>query len=173
MRIAMFDTKDYDRESFEKYNNLNDVNITYFDTKLSLSTVSLTKGFDGVCVFVNDTVNKEVIDALYQNGVKFILLRCAGYNNVDVKACYGKIHVYHVPAYSPYAVAEHAMALLLTSIRRIHKAYNRTRTFILKPLQISMKILPILPVPITPTVLSCKSKPVKPEMLKLKSLVLL
>lgn len=129
MRIAMFDTKDYDRESFEKYNHQNDIEITYFDTKLSMNTAMLTKGYDGVCIFVNDDGSKEVIDTLYQNGVKFILLRCAGYNNVDVKACYGKIHVYRVPAYSPYAVAEHAMALLLTSIRRIHKAYNRTRDF--------------------------------------------
>ncbi len=129
MKIAMFDVKDYDRESFEKYNHKDDIEITYFDTKLSLDTVSLARGYDGVCIFVNDNANKEVIDALYQNGIKFILLRCAGYNNVDVKACYGKIHVYRVPAYSPYAVAEHAMALLLTSIRRTHKAYNRTRDF--------------------------------------------
>ena len=82
-----------------------------------------------VCVFVNDTVDAEVIDKLYGYGVKLIALRCAGYNNVDVEHAFGKIHVVHVPAYSPYAVAEHAAALLLTSIRRIHKAYNRTRDF--------------------------------------------
>ena len=87
------------------------------------------KGCDAVCVFVNDSVNKAVIDKLYEYGVKLIALRSAGYNNVDVKAAFGKIHVVHVPAYSPYAVAEHAMALLLTSVRRIHKAYNRTREF--------------------------------------------
>lgn len=80
-------------------------------------------------VFVNDDVNAEVIDRLYELGVRLIALRSAGYNNVDVKHAFGKIHVVHVPAYSPYSVAEHAMALLLTSIRRIHKAYNRTRDF--------------------------------------------
>ena len=80
-------------------------------------------------MFVNDDVNAEVIDGLYERGVKLIALRSAGYNNVDVRHAFGKIHVVHVPAYSPYSVAEHAMALLLTSIRRIHKAYNRTREF--------------------------------------------
>ena len=82
-----------------------------------------------MAVFVNDTVNAAVIDKLYAMGVKLIALRSAGYNNVDVQAAFGKIHVVHVPAYSPYAVAEHAIALLLTSVRRIHKAYNRTREF--------------------------------------------
>ncbi len=80
-------------------------------------------------MFVNDTVNKAVIDRLFEMGVKLIALRSAGYNHVDIGAAYGKIHVVHVPAYSPYAVAEHAMALLLISVRRIHKAYNRTREF--------------------------------------------
>ena len=80
-------------------------------------------------MFVNDDVNAKVIDGLYERGVKLIALRSAGYNNVDVRHAFGKIHVVHVPAYSPYSVAEHAMALLLTSIRRIHKAYNRTREF--------------------------------------------
>jgi Lactate dehydrogenase and related dehydrogenases len=91
--------------------------------------VELAKGCDAVCVFVNDTVNAAVIDKLHEYGIKMISLRCAGYNNVDVRHAFGKIHVAHVPAYSPYAVAEHAAALLLTSVRRIHKAYNRTRDF--------------------------------------------
>ena len=82
-----------------------------------------------MCVFVNDTVNAKVIDRLCEMGVKVIALRCAGFNNVDMKHAYGRIHVLRVPAYSPYAVAEHAMAMLLTSIRRIHKAYIRTRDF--------------------------------------------
>ncbi|MBQ7799765.1 MAG: 2-hydroxyacid dehydrogenase, partial [Oscillospiraceae bacterium] len=86
-------------------------------------------GYDGVCVFVNDCINSEVIDILCKNGVKFIALRCAGFNNVDIKYAYGKIQVCRVPAYSPYAVAEHAIAMLLTSIRRIHKAYIRTKDF--------------------------------------------
>ena len=128
IKIAFFDTHSYDKESFEKYNS-DDVSITFFELKLGPQTVELTKGYDAVCVFVNDDVSKEVVNKLYENGVKLIALRCAGYNNVDLKAAFKKVHVVHVPAYSPYAVAEHAMALLLTSIRRIHKAYNRTREF--------------------------------------------
>ncbi|MBR4725295.1 MAG: 2-hydroxyacid dehydrogenase [Lachnospiraceae bacterium] len=129
MRIAFFDTKDYDRASFERLANKDNIEYKFLDTKLTEDTAELANGCDVVCVFVNDTVNKAVIDKLYGYGIKMIALRCAGYNNVDVQAAYGKIHVVHVPAYSPYAVAEHAAALLLTSIRRIHKAYNRTRDF--------------------------------------------
>ncbi|MBQ7602375.1 MAG: 2-hydroxyacid dehydrogenase [Lachnospiraceae bacterium] len=129
MRIAFFDTKEYDKESFEKVAASRDVEVKYLETKLSEHTAELARGCDAVCVFVNDTVNAAVIDKLYECGVKMIALRCAGYNNVDLQRAYGKIHVVHVPAYSPYAVAEHAAALLLTSIRRIHKAYNRTRDF--------------------------------------------
>ncbi|MBQ7654577.1 MAG: 2-hydroxyacid dehydrogenase, partial [Clostridia bacterium] len=129
MKIAFFDTKPYDRESFEVYEGQKDLDFKFFETKLTEDTVGLARGFDGVCVFVNDTVNAQVIDKLYEYGVKMIALRCAGYNNVDVRHCLGKIHVFRVPAYSPYAVAEHAAALLLTSIRRIHKAYNRTKEY--------------------------------------------
>jgi D-lactate dehydrogenase len=129
MKIAFFDTKEYDKESFEKVAAERDVEVKYLETKLSEQTAELARGCDAVCVFVNDTVNAAVIDKLYECGVKMIALRCAGYNNVDLRHAYGKIHVVHVPAYSPYAVAEHAAALLLTSIRRIHKAYNRTRDF--------------------------------------------
>lgn len=129
MRIAMFSTKPYDEESFEKIREGMDISIKYFDVKLDVDTVSLTQGYDAVCTFVNDEVNGEVVDKLYDNGVRVLLLRCAGFNNVDLKACLGRIPVYRVPAYSPYSVAEHAMALLLTSIRRIHKAYIRTRDF--------------------------------------------
>ena len=127
MKIAMFDAKEYDMASFEKANEKAGYEIKFYETKLSADTVDLTKGYDAVCVFVNDAVDADVIDALGQNGVKLVALRCAGYNNVDIEHAYGKIHVVRVPAYSPYAVAEHAMALLLTSIRRIHKAYIRTR----------------------------------------------
>ena len=129
MKIAFFDTKPYDVESFESYNGQDGFEFKFFETKLNADTVQLTKGYDGVCIFVNDDASGQVVEKLYENGVKFIALRCAGYNNVDVKKCYGKIHVFHVPAYSPYAVAEHAAAMLLTSIRRIHKAYNRTRDY--------------------------------------------
>ena len=129
MKYAFFDAKEYDKPSFDKYGAQNNIKFKYFETKLSADTVELAKGYDGVCVFVNDDLSAPVIDKLYEYGVRAIALRCAGYNNVDVKRCFGKIHVFRVPAYSPYAVAEHAMALLLTSVRRIHKAYIRTKDF--------------------------------------------
>ena len=129
MKIAFFDAKMYDKPSFEKYGNMYGVEFKYFETKLNLDTAELAAGFDGVCVFVNDTVDKDVIDRLVELNVKIIALRCAGFNNVDMKHAFGRIHVVRVPAYSPYAVAEHAIAMLLTSIRRIHKAYIRTRDF--------------------------------------------
>ena len=129
IKVAFFDAKAYDRPSFEHYGELNDIRFRFLETKLNEDTAELARGCDAVCVFVNDTVNAEVIDRLYEYGVKLIALRSAGYNNVDVPHAFGKIHVVHVPAYSPYAVAEHAIALLLTSVRRIHKAYNRTREF--------------------------------------------
>ena len=129
MKIAFFDTKAYDRPSFEQYGEEYGVSFTFFETKLNETTAELTRGYDGVCAFVNDTVNGAVIDILAANGVKVLAMRCAGYNNVDLTHARGKLQVVRVPAYSPYAVAEHAMALLLTSVRRIHKAYNRTREF--------------------------------------------
>lgn len=129
MKIAFFDTKAYDRPSFEQYGEEYGVSFTFFETKLNETTAELTRGYDGVCAFVNDTVNGSVIDILAANGVKVLAMRCAGYNNVDLSHARGKLLVVRVPAYSPYAVAEHAMALLLTSVRRIHKAYNRTREF--------------------------------------------
>lgn len=129
MRIAFFDTKPYDKPSFEKYGKEKGIEFKFFETKLTEDTVELASGFDGVSVFVNDTVSAPVIDRLSELGVKALALRCAGFNNVDMKHAYGRIHVLRVPAYSPYAVAEHAMAMLLTSVRRIHKAYIRTRDF--------------------------------------------
>ena len=129
MKIAFFDAKPYDQPSFLNAGKTHGIEFKFFETRLTEDTADLAKGFDGVCVFVNDDVNARVIDKLYENGIRMIALRCAGYNNVDVVHAYGKIHVFRVPAYSPYAVAEHAMALLLTSIRRIHKAYIRTRDF--------------------------------------------
>lgn len=128
-KIVFFDAKDYDIQSFDKANEGGEYEIKYYETRLSKDTVSLAKGADVVCVFVNDDVGADVIDALCKMGVKLIALRCAGYNNVDIERAYGRINVVRVPAYSPYAVAEHAMALLLTSVRRIHKAYNRTRDY--------------------------------------------
>lgn len=129
MKFIVFDTKQYDIPGFEKYGKEKNVEFKFVEAKLNEDTVRLAEGFDGVVLFVNDTANEEVINALYNMGIRIIALRCAGYNQVDVKAAYGKIHIYRVPAYSPYAVAEHSMGLLLTSIRRIHKAYLRTRDF--------------------------------------------
>ena len=129
MKLAFFDAKPYDKPGFDAHAAGTDLEIKYFETKLNEDTVSLAKGFDGVCVFVNDTVNAKVADALYDLGVRVIALRCAGFNNVDTRACFGKLHVFRVPAYSPYAVAEHAMALLLTVNRHTNKAYIRTRDF--------------------------------------------
>ena len=117
MKIAFFDTKSYDIEAFNKEIENKDIYIKYYETKLNEDTCELSHGFDAVCVFVNDRINSRVIDKLCELGVKAILLRCAGFNNVDMKYAFGKIHVLRVPAYSPYAVAEHTMALLLTSVR--------------------------------------------------------
>ena len=137
IRIAFFDAKDYDTASFESalpafreaHPEMPECELKFFDTRLSLDTVNLARGADVVCIFVNDLVDAEMAEKLQEMGVQLLALRCAGYNNVDVAACYGRIHVVRVPAYSPYAVAEHAIALLMTSIRRIHKAYIRTRDF--------------------------------------------
>ncbi len=130
MKVAVYSAKQYDVESFSKVDKERfPIEYKFYDEKLTIDTISLAKGCEVVCVFVNDNVTKEVVDALYEAGVKLIALRCAGFNNVDLKACQNKLTVVRVPAYSPYAVAEHAMALLLTSVRRIHKAYNRTRDY--------------------------------------------
>ena len=123
IKAVLYDAKEYDMPSFEHYGKMHDVQFRFLETKLNEDTVDLAKGYDAVCVFVNDTVNAAVIEKLYEYGVRLIALRCAGYNNVAVQAAFGKVHVVHVPAYSPYAVAEHAIALLLASVRRIHKAY--------------------------------------------------
>ena len=126
-KIAFFDTKKYDIESFDRNNSK--FEIIYYEDKLNKKTAILANGCDAVCAFVNDDINKEVIDLLHSFGIKVLLLRCAGYNNVDIKYAYNKIHILRVPAYSPNAVAEHAMALLLCLNRKIHKAYLRTRDF--------------------------------------------
>ena len=129
MKLAFFDTKPYDVPGFDRYAVPAGIEIKYYEPNLNRDTVSLASCFDAVCVFVNDTVDAVVVEKLYTMGVKAIVLRCAGFNNVDIKACEGKLRVFRVPAYSPHAVAEHAMALLLTINRRTHKAYIRTRDF--------------------------------------------
>ena len=129
MKLAFFDTKSYDIPGFDRYAAQAGIEIKYYESNLNIDTVSLAAGFDAVCVFVNDIVSAEVVQKLYELGVRAIFLRCAGFNNVDIRACRDKLRVFRVPAYSPHAVAEHAMALLLTLNRRIHKAHNRTREF--------------------------------------------
>lgn len=127
-RIAFFDTKPYDKIWFDEYNS-DRYEIVYFEGKLNRNTVGITAGFDAVCGFVNDDINAEVIEKLAENKVKILAMRSAGYSNVDLKAAKGKIPVVRVPAYSPYAVAEHAMGLLLTVNRKLARAVTRTRDF--------------------------------------------
>lgn len=129
MNIVVFDAKPYDIEFFEKWNEKYGAKITYYSEKLTLKTAALlTKYQDVVCTFVNDDLNEKVIDILSRNGVRAIAVRAAGYNNVDIRSAYhNRVTVFRVPAYSPYAVAEHALALLMSVNRKIHKAYNRTR----------------------------------------------
>ena len=124
--IAFFDAKSYDRESFSRFRG-EELNIRFFENKLNSDTVSMAACCDGVCAFVNDTIDRAVIDKLEEYGVGIIAMRCAGYNNVDLKAAAGRIRVVRVPAYSPYAVAEYSLALMLSLNRKIHRAYWRTR----------------------------------------------
>lgn len=133
LHVAFFGTKDYDRLFFselskDKGEGTYNVDITYFNSRLTNETVHLAEGYEAICIFVNDDASRNVIEALAKGGVKLILLRCAGFNNVDLDACkeYG-ITVLRVPAYSPYAVAEHAMAIIQTANRRINRAYNKVK----------------------------------------------
>jgi len=127
VKIAFFDTKPYDQEFFDKVNDKYGFPIKYFKGHLNHDTAKLTQECEVVCAFVNDILDKKVIGTLKQNGIKLIAMRCAGYNNVDLNAAYKNIHVVRVPAYSPYAVAEHATALMMGLNRKTHKAYYRTR----------------------------------------------
>ncbi len=126
-KICFYDTKPYDKIYFDLYKEKYGFEIDYFEPKLNSDTAVMAKGYEAVVAFVNDTIDAKTIDILYNNGIGMIAMRCAGYNNIDFKAAFDKIHVVRVPAYSPYAVAEHAIALLLTLNRKIHRAYNRTR----------------------------------------------
>ncbi len=129
LKIAFYDTREYDREAFTEANRQFLYNIDFFDFHLTEKTALTAKGYDVVCAFVNDTLNKKVISILKECGVKFIAMRCAGYNNVDLNAAKeAGIKVARVPAYSPHSVAEHAVALLMSLTRRIPQAYMRTRT---------------------------------------------
>ena len=133
LKIAFFGTKDYDRTFFselakDKGEGTYNCDIKYFTSRLTNESAYLAKGYDAVCIFVNDECGRDVVEQLYDDGVRLILLRCAGFNNVDLKATkeYG-ITVLRVPAYSPYAVAEHAMAILQQANRRLHKAHNKVK----------------------------------------------
>ena len=129
MKIAFFDTHSYDKKSFTEANNAFNYEIDFRDYKLNENTAMTAQGFDVVCVFVNDVVNEAVIKTLADCGVKLIALRCAGFNNVDLKAAASAgIKVVRVPAYSPYAVAEHGVALLMSLTRHIPQAYLSTKT---------------------------------------------
>ena len=126
-KIAFFGAKPYDIASFDKVNEKYNYDIRYYKGHLNPNNVVLTQDTDVVCIFVNDTADATVIDAMVNNGVKLLALRCAGFNNVDLKAAKGKLPVVRVPAYSPYAVAEYSLALMLSLNRKIHRAYWRTR----------------------------------------------
>lgn len=125
--IAFFGAKPYDIVSFDNANKEFGFDIRYFKGHLNRNNAILTKGVDAVCIFVNDTADTEIIDTLVANGVKILALRNAGFNNVDLQAAKGKLPVVRVPAYSPYAVAEYTVALMLSLNRKIHRAYWRTR----------------------------------------------
>ena len=128
--VAFFDAKEYDREVFDEMNAgiaVEAIDIKYFESKLTGDTVPLSIGSRVLCAFVNDDLGADVIHHLHEGGVRLIALRCAGYNNVSLKEAFGKVHVVRVPAYSPEAVAEHALALMLSLNRKTHRAFYRTR----------------------------------------------
>ena len=129
MKIAFFSTKPYDKIWFEPMGKDYGFDIRFYEVPFNSDTIYLAKNYDAICVFVNDYITAEMIDALYEMKVKAILLRSAGFNHVDIKAAEDKIIVLRVPSYSPEAVAEFAIGMILTVNRYIHKAYNRTRDF--------------------------------------------
>lgn len=127
MKVAVFSSKGYDQTHLEEFNQEKH-QFSYFSPHLNEHTVALSAGCEAVCCFVNDQLNARCIELLAKSGIKYIVMRCAGYNNVDLKACaQHNIKVCRVPAYSPYAVAEHAVALIMDLNRNIHRAYSRVR----------------------------------------------
>ena len=128
MRLAFFDTHPYDRQSFQAANHDFGHDLRFFESRLSLETVSLARGYEGVCAFVNDTLDRPVLEALASGGTRLVALRCAGFNHVDLPAAEALgLTVVRVPAYSPHAVAEHAVALLMCLNRKLHRAHARVR----------------------------------------------
>ena len=127
-KVAFFDTKPYDKLWFERVEHPG-LEFKYYENKLNEETVGIVCGCTRSVAFVNDTIDARAIEQLCENGVQVLAMRCAGYNNIDFKAAYKKMNILRVPKYSPYAVAEHTMALILTLNRKIHRAYNRTRDY--------------------------------------------
>ena len=127
--LLFFSAQPYDEQFFKHINETQNFgfDLKFLTVPLNEHTASLPKGYESICVFVNDTVNASVINQLYEGGTRLVALRCAGFNNVDLEAAKGKLHVVRVPAYSPHAVAEYALGLMLTANRKYYKAYNRTR----------------------------------------------
>jgi D-lactate dehydrogenase len=128
LTVSFFDTKSYDREYFERADGADQLRFRFHEFRLTSETVSTAEGAQAVCVFVNDQLDAGCLRQLAELGIRLIALRCAGFNNVDLTAAKSlEIGVVRVAAYSPYAVAEHTISLLLSLNRRIHKAYNRVR----------------------------------------------
>lgn len=126
-KIAFFDAKPYDKEWFDKINKKYE--IVYYESRLRPESARLAEGCTAVCAFVNDVINAKTIDVLVGLGVKVLLMRCAGFNNIALAAAKDRLKILRVPAYSPYAVAEHAMGMILALNRKIPRAYIRTRDF--------------------------------------------
>ncbi len=126
-KIAFFDAKQYEIDFFKPLAQEYNIHFKFYPSRLSPDTVQLAKGFDGICTFTNDDLSGDVINVLNDLDIHFAALRCSGYNNVDLKAAYEKIHVLHVPSYSPAAIAEHALTLIMSLNRKTHRAYYRTR----------------------------------------------
>lgn len=126
-KVAVFDAKPYDEAVFSRVNEQYGFELKYYKEHLDFNNVILATGTDAVCIFVNAVVDKRVIDKLVEYGVKLIALRCAGFNNVDINYAKGKIKVVRVPEYSPHAIAEHTLALMLCLNRKVHRAFLRTR----------------------------------------------
>ena len=127
IKAVFYDIKDYDKKFFRKYGKDYDIEMKFLKEKLNEETVDLTKGYDVVCAFTNDDINENVVNGMADNGIKLLAMRCAGFNNVDLKSINNRFKVARVPAYSPYAIAEYTVGMILSLNRKIHKAYVRTR----------------------------------------------
>ncbi|MCA9777075.1 MAG: 2-hydroxyacid dehydrogenase [Candidatus Eremiobacteraeota bacterium] len=128
MKVACFSSQPYDRQFLFEHSESTDLQWKFFESKLSSHTLGLAEGHQAVCCFVNDELDRHCLAGLVERGVRIVALRCAGFNNVDLKACAELgVKVARVPAYSPHAVAEHTVALLLCLNRKLHKSYNRVR----------------------------------------------